>query len=116
MEIFSIQLNNEQLWEHRHLFTDDNNYNSLIVSNIIGYDVHLVHHDANQVYYGEVKKHCIDNGIFYSVYFLEKNRIVYYLLVNDVFIQQILNWNSLSHNLKYNILVYKDISYENRTN
>ena len=116
MEIFSIQLNNEQLWEHRQLFTDDNSYNSLIVSNIIGYDVHLVHHDVNQVYYGEIKKHCIANGP-YSVLFLEENRIVQYLLVGDVFIQQVLNWNSvLSHNSTYNILVSKDISYENRTN
>lgn len=42
MKIVPILIKSKLLYEHRHLFTDDIQYNSLIISNIINQDIMLL--------------------------------------------------------------------------
>ena len=42
MNIIPVRIEFKTLYEHRHLFTDDVHYNSLIVSNLINQSINLI--------------------------------------------------------------------------
>ena len=60
MKIVPVLMKIETLYENRQLYTDDNNYNSLIISNAINTKVNLINVD----YYNNI----LDNDIKYKIY------------------------------------------------
>ena len=42
MKIVPIELNFQTLYDNCHLYTDDNNYNSLVISNLINKKIELL--------------------------------------------------------------------------
>ena len=71
MKIVPIEVDSERIYEHRHLFTDDVQYNSLIISNLFNKQIKLFDYDS-------YKKHkniviSISNNIY--KYILSKNGV-----------------------------------------
>lgn len=46
MKIVPIEVDSEKIYEHRHLFTDDVKYNSLIISNLFNKQINLFDYDS----------------------------------------------------------------------
>lgn len=45
MKIVPIEVDSEKIYEHRHLYTDDVKYNSLIISNLFNKQINLFEYD-----------------------------------------------------------------------
>ena len=89
MKIVPIKIDTKKLYEHRHLFTDDVQYNSLIISNLFNKQINLFDYDS----YKKHKNIVIINSNNRYKYILYKNG-VYELYSNGEYynVHTHLNW------------------------
>ena len=98
MNIIPIEININDLnnlYEHRHLFTDDVQFNSLVVSNIIGINIVLLDKLSYNNFNLELKNKMINNYIL-SIDGL--NHIVQYPLHKTSIMLVLLRWCYLIQN------------------
>lgn len=78
MKIVPVKIKFKTLYEHRHLFTDDSHYNSLIISNAINMKVNFIDvEDSNKLDHDvkynkdDVYSNCIldKNGLYELMYY-----------------------------------------------
>ena len=78
MNILPIKVDSEKIYEHRHLYTDDVKYNSLIISNLFSKQINLFDYDSYKKhkniviikYYNRCKKYILSK---HGVYELQSN-------------------------------------------
>ena len=89
MKIVPIEVDSEKIYEHRHLLTDDVQYNSLIISNLFNKQINLFDYDS----YKKHKNIVIINSNNRYKYILYKNG-VYELYSNGEYynVHTHLNW------------------------
>lgn len=85
MKIVPIEVDSEKIYEHRHLFTDDVQYNSLIISNMFNKQINLFDYDS----FIKNKNLVINKSYDRCKYILSK-RGVYELQSNGFYI--CINW------------------------
>ena len=116
MKIVPIKIDTKTLYENRHLYTDDTQYNSLIFSNLLNKNINLLDMQSFDTLDKEYKKQIYENnppGVFYteiftkggfcSIYYNNKLRITF----RDTIIKK---WETMAYIIPdYNILRLVDI-------
>ena len=87
MNIVPIEIRGKLLYEHRHLYTDDVEYNSLVISNLINQDIILLDRYIYSI---------LDNDIKKKLYIDSNNN---YVLVKNGLCYQCINTNATSYYL-----------------
>ena len=116
MKIVPIKIDTKTLYENRHLYTDDTQYNSLIFSNLLNKNINLLDMQSFDTLDKEYRKQIYENnppGVFHteiftkggfcSIYYNNKLRITF----RDTIIKK---WETMVYIIPdYNILRLVDI-------
>ena len=86
MKVQPVKIEFKILYEHRHLYTDDVQYNSLIISNLINQSIMLINIDTYEKLDGEYKRAIAIN----AACTLENNHKI---LFKDGFYQLYINYH-----------------------
>lgn len=72
MKIVPIKIDTKKLYEHRHLYTDDVEYNSLIISNLLNKNINLLDMQSFNALDNEYKKQIYEDthrgGFFTEIF------------------------------------------------
>lgn len=95
MNIIPIEIRGKLLFENRHLYTDDSQYNSLIISNLINKNVILLDVQNYYALDDKIKKYFFDEKPRFN-YILSKDGLYQRTKSVRSFTLELFNWRFLS--------------------